>query len=48
MNTLDRDTAERFLAALDPNATRFTFQTFDDDESRDDESLAQIHHGALV
>lgn len=30
----DRNEAERFLAALDPKATKFTFQTFDDDAER--------------
>ena len=30
----DREQAERFLALLDPEATAFTFQTFDDDKDR--------------
>ena len=30
----DRNEAERFLELLDPTATSFTFQTFDDDEER--------------
>ena len=38
---LDRDEAERFLAALDPSADRFTFQTFDDNKERKEENLAQ-------
>jgi hypothetical protein len=37
----DRDEAERFLAALDPNADRFTFQTFDDNKQRKEENLAK-------
>ena len=40
--------AERFLKALDPTATRFTFQTFDDDRDRKDDALAKISHGTLV
>jgi hypothetical protein len=47
MTKPDRDQAERFLHALDPGATRFTFQTFDDNQERDDKSLAKIHHGTL-
>src|SRR5881227_2281028 len=31
---LDHDTAERFLAARDPGATRHRFQTFDDNSDR--------------
>lgn len=41
-----RDEAERFLAALDPQAKKFTFQTFAD-RHKDDETLAQILHGSL-
>ena len=39
--------AQRFLRALDPTATRFTFQTFDDVKGRDDKNLARILHGTL-
>jgi hypothetical protein len=31
---LDQDTAEHFLTALDPGATRHTFQAFDDNSDR--------------
>jgi RecA-family ATPase len=44
----DCDEAERFLSALDPNADRFTFQTFDDNKERKDEALARILHGTLA
>jgi AAA domain/RepB DNA-primase from phage plasmid/Primase C terminal 2 (PriCT-2) len=40
--------ATRFLRALDPNASSFTFQTFDDDRSREDPHLAKILHGSLT
>jgi hypothetical protein len=43
----DRDAAERFLAALDPSATSFTFQTFDDDADRKSLKLAHKLHGSL-
>jgi hypothetical protein len=43
----DRDEAARFLALLDPTATRFTFQSFDDAKSRKDGRLARILHGTL-
>jgi hypothetical protein len=33
-DAVDREQAERFLALLDPEATAFTFQTFDDDKDR--------------
>jgi hypothetical protein len=39
----DKEMARRFLAALDPNATRFTFQFFNDRGS----GRAQITHGTL-
>lgn len=39
--------AQRFLAALAPGETRFTFQTFDDMKGRKDRSLARILHGTL-
>jgi putative DNA primase/helicase len=44
---LNRDDTERFLNALDPTATFFTFQTFDDDYSRKDKRLTRILHGTL-
>jgi predicted P-loop ATPase len=43
----DCEDAERFLTALDPDASQFTFQTFDDDADRKDKALAQIMHGSL-
>ena len=43
----ERDQAERFLALLDPGATKFTFQTFDDVAKRKSPRLAQILHGSL-
>jgi hypothetical protein len=39
----DKDMAKRFLAALDPNATKFTFQLFSDCGER----YAEILHGTL-
>jgi hypothetical protein len=40
---------EEFLSKLDPkNKDRFTFQTFDDDASRKDPSLARKFHGSLA
>lgn len=41
----DLDEAARFLTLLDPFATRFTFQTFDD--RGEDRGLARILHGTL-
>ena len=35
------------MACLDPAATFFTFQTFDDNPERDDPKLARILHGTL-
>jgi RepB DNA-primase N-terminal domain len=43
----DREEAERFLAALDPGAADFTFQTFDDDADRKGLKLAHILHGSF-
>lgn len=40
--------AGRFLAALDPDATGFCFQTFDDDASRKDKGLTRVLHGSLA
>src|SRR5262245_8402365 len=45
--TLNRDDAEAFLAALDPAAAEFTFQTFDDNYKHKDANLTQILHGTL-
>jgi hypothetical protein len=39
----DKDMAKMFLAALDPNASRFTFQFFNDHEG----GYAEIVHGTL-
>ena len=44
----DRAEAERFLKLLDPDATRFTFQTFDDNRERNDKRLARIIHANLT
>ena len=44
------DQASKFLSALtaaDKGDTQFSFQTFDDDETRDDKSLAKIRSGTL-
>jgi putative DNA primase/helicase len=52
----DRAEVERFLTALDPNAIRWTFQTFDDSKERREERkargekidpVAKIIHGTL-
>ena len=43
----DRAETERFLALLDPRATKFTFQAFDDDATRKAPRLTQILHGSL-
>ena len=42
------DEAERFLTFLDPDAKRFTFQTFDDDVDRKDTRLVRVIHGSLT
>jgi hypothetical protein len=44
---LDRDMAEEFLAALDPKATKWTFQTFDDNADRKDEGFTQVLNAGL-
>jgi RepB DNA-primase from phage plasmid len=46
--TTDRRQAERFLRLLDPGATSFTFQTFDDNKERHDKRLARVLHGTLA
>ena len=38
--------ASLFLATLDPKATSWTFQTFDDSK-RKDQSLTMVYHGTL-
>ena len=43
----DRSEAARFLALLDPAATQFTFQTFDDNKERGAKALARVLHGSL-
>lgn len=43
----DLEAARRFLALLDPKAQNFTFQTFDDDKTRQNKNLAHIRHGSL-
>ncbi|MFY9240539.1 MAG: hypothetical protein WAO78_17020, partial [Roseovarius sp.] len=45
--TPDKSEAEKFLAALDPSAQQFTFQTFDDNYDRRDKSLARVFNGTL-
>lgn len=42
-----RDEAARFLKSLDPRATSFTFQTFDDNKERKDARLVHVLHGTL-
>jgi hypothetical protein len=44
----DLEEAARFLKLLDPAATQFTFQTFDDNSVRDDKTLAKVLHGTLA
>jgi hypothetical protein len=44
----ERDQAERFLAALDPDAKAFTFQTFDDNSDRKDKALVKVLSGSLA
>ena len=52
----DRSEAERFLALLDPGASKFTFQTFDDDKERKErraeagekDPYAKVFHGTLA
>ena len=43
----DRTEAARFLTLLDPTATRFTFQTFDDDKERKSTALVRVLNGTL-
>ncbi|MEN8896910.1 MAG: DUF3987 domain-containing protein [Yoonia sp.] len=46
-NRPDMDQAAKFLEKLDPKATSWTFQTFDDNAKRKDQSLARKLHGTL-
>lgn len=39
--------AKAFLNKLDPRATSWTFQTFDDNPDRRDQSLARVYHGTM-
>ena len=43
----DRKAAEAFLKLLDPNAGKFTFQTFDDNSDRKVSNLTRVLHGSL-
>ena len=45
--THDKAMASTFLTGLDPTATRFTFQTFDDNKDRKSKALARVLHGTL-
>ena len=47
---LDFEQARDFLAALAPGENDFTFQTFDDDDTRDEKrpELARVMHGPLT
>ena len=40
--TPDRGDAETFLSALDPTATKFTFQVFDDNKDRKTENVERM------
>jgi hypothetical protein len=46
--TPDLAQAAAFLKSLDPDATSFTFQTFDDDSGRKDNRLVRMFHGTLA
>jgi AAA domain/RepB DNA-primase N-terminal domain/Primase C terminal 2 (PriCT-2) len=48
VHQVDRTEAESFLRTLDPEATRWTFQTFDDDKERKNKKLARVIHGTLA
>jgi putative DNA primase/helicase len=45
--TPDLQKSKSFLDALDPTASAWTFQTFDDDGRRKDGSLARVFHGTF-
>ena len=38
---------DRFINLLDPKTDKFTYQVFDDDKRRKDDSLAEWRHGTL-
>jgi len=44
---VDRKKAEHFLSLLDPLASAFTYQTFDDNSNRKLNRLSQVHNGTL-
>src|SRR5262245_53266826 len=44
---VDRAEAERFLNSVDPGPTGFTFQTFDDNQERNDKKLARVIHATM-
>lgn len=44
---MNREQARAYLAARAPGVSRFTFQTFDDNEDRKSRDLARIMHGTL-
>ncbi|MBZ9718548.1 phage/plasmid primase, P4 family [Mesorhizobium sp. AD1-1] len=46
-NQEDLHEAELFLSKLDPEATSFTFQTFDEDKGRDDRTLVKTLSGSF-
>ena len=43
----DKAEAAKFLAAIDPSALEYTFQTFDDNSDRKSARLKQVLHGSL-
>jgi hypothetical protein len=45
--THDKAMTKAYLTGLDPTATRYTFQTFDDNNERKDPALARVLHGTL-
>ncbi len=45
---VDIEQAEQFLALLDPDATEFTFLTFDDSKERGDNRLTRTLHGTFA
>ena len=45
--SINREDAQRFLGVLDDRTDRFTFQLFDDDDTRKDRTLARTLHGTL-
>ena len=47
MLKINLNEAERFLTLLDESAEQFTFQTFDDNKQRKDQSLARVLNGSF-